>query len=108
MDPAVQLVIQILLAVVVAAVGFIVKGLAGDIKDFTRNLEQVGREISSLRVEMVKDFALKDDLIPIRNRIAELLSREEMTMLRTKVEKISTDVSTLMAASELHRRKGEH
>jgi hypothetical protein len=102
-----QIIFQILLAVVIAAVGFIVRRLSSDIKDFTENLKDVAKKITELEVEMIRQFVLKEELIPIKNRIAELLSREDMIMLRQQVNKLAENVTALMARAELLRRSGE-
>lgn len=104
---AVQIIIQVLLAVVIAAVGFIVKRLSDDIKSFTENLKDVATKITELEVEMIRQFVLKEELVPIKNRIAELLSREDMIMLRQQVNKLAENVTALMARAELLRRAGE-
>lgn len=96
-----------MLAAVIGAVGLIVKGLSHNIEKFTINLEDVGKRIAEVEVEMIKDFALKEELVPIRARIAELLSREDMALLRSQIQQIATDVSTLMARADLNRRSGE-
>lgn len=107
MDPTLQLVIQLLIVIVIGAVGLIVKNLSGDIKEFTKNLTAVATKITDLEVEMIKNFVLKEELIPIKNRVAELLSREDMAALRAQVKQIAEDVTTLMARAEMTRRKGE-
>lgn len=104
---AVQIIIQVLLAVVIAAVGFIVKRLSDDIKSFTENLKDVATKITELEVEMIRQFVLKEELVPIKNRIAELLSREDMIMLRQQVNKLAENVTALMARAEFVRRSGE-
>jgi hypothetical protein len=102
-----QIIFQILLAVVIAAVGFIVRRLSSDIKDFTENLKDVAKKITELEVEMIRQFVLKEELVPIKNRIAELLSREDMSLLRQQVNKLTENVTALMARAELLRRSGE-
>src|SRR5260370_19413394 len=96
MDP-IQIIIQVLLALVVASVGFIVKGLSNDIKKFSQDIVDIVEKLNILRIDMVKDFALKDDLIPIKQRMSELLSLADMTLLRAQVQKLGTDVSALQA-----------
>lgn len=106
-DPTMQIIIELMLGAIIAAVGFIVRRLSGDIEKFTDSLAEVAKKITEVEVEMIKQFVLKEELIPIKNRMSELLSRDDMALLRAQVQKMANDVTALMARAELQRRNGE-
>lgn len=107
MDPLLQIVIEVMLGVLVTAVGFIVRRLSSDIEKFTTSLADVAKKISEVELEMIKLFVLKEELVPIKNRLFELPSREDMTLLRAQVQKMAGEVTALMTRADLQRRNGE-
>jgi hypothetical protein len=91
MNETIQIIVQGLLAIVISAVGFIVRQLASKLDKFSDSLEILARAISDLRVEMLKDF--------VRN--------EEFSVMRQRIHDIANNVAALMAQAELNKRKGE-
>lgn len=91
MTEPLSLIFQVLLAVVIGSVGYIVKQLSDKVERFSDNLEKLAQVLSDLRVEMQKDFVSKD----------------EYSMIRQRFHDMANNVSALMAQAELNRRRGD-
>lgn len=66
MDTAIlQLMLEGLFTVIMAGIGFIIKGMSSDIRELTH-------AVTTLRVEMIRDYVGKEEWVRIRDRVHEL------------------------------------